>query len=375
MATTLFFYHGTSLQKAKDLMTMEIPVMEVPAQAILDYSEYTDFGKGFYTHPHESKELAFEWAKDKNPEWGVVRFALSKDDLDKIAKSALHFANKKSRPANAPWLPGAVQPASWLEFVEHNRHVGMGTLRPKDNDWTAHYSWMRGPLWVPRDSGIEKGHPIFPDHVHQIDWGIEGLKLLNADKAKKLRFLFTKDNEHELGRRPFAYVAPGTIQALKQPSSSVCWATAHAIMRSWKERCSYSIRDAAADVHEKYGVMVDKNQALPTAEFTPFLRAAGLQHEPMWNLPAGGWLKLLKDHGPLWVGTLAALPPASPLHSRIVEGMRGNGDGTWMKIVDPGTGSRYEESFGTFLAKYEGAFIQSQSGSAGVSEYYQIRHF
>jgi hypothetical protein len=57
--------------------------------------------------------------------------------------------------------------------------------------------------------------------------------------------------------------------------------------------------------------------------------------------------------------------------------MSGSGDsnGAWMKIVDPGNGSRYNESFRTFLAKYEGAFIQSQSGTSGFSEYYQIRYF
>jgi Papain-like cysteine protease AvrRpt2 len=379
MSTNLLFYHGTTLENAKKLMTMDIPVMEVPAQAILDYSEYTDFGKGFYTHPHESRHLAFEWAKGRYRDWGVVRFSLAKDALDKIAAGAiLHFQNKKSRPANAPRLPNSgTNPASWLEFVEHNRHVGVSPARPKDNDWTARYGWMRGPLWVPRDSGINKGHPPFPDDVHQIDWGLEGLKIINSETAKKQRFLFTKDNEEDEELRPFSYMAPGIIQALRQPTDSVCWATAYAIMRSWKDCCSYAIRDAVAGVDEKYAVMVDKNQGLPPQEFTPFLRAASLQHQPMWNLTIQGWLKLLKRHGPLWVGTLGAAPPATSLHSRIVEGMRGNGDAndTWMKIVDPGKGSRYDERFSSFLAKYEGAFIQSQSGSAGVGEYYQIRHF
>ncbi len=378
MSTNSLFYHGTSLENAKKLMTMDIPVMEVPPQATLDYAEYTDFGKGFYTHPHDSKDLAFEWAKRKYAQWGVVRFSLSDDDLGKIGTAALHFENKKSRPANAPRLPGAgTNPANWLEFVEHNRHVRVSPQRPKDNDWTGRYASMRGPLWVPRDSGIEEGHPPFPDDVHQIDWGVEGLKIINSAKAKKLRYLFTKDNENEQGLPPFSYVAPGIIEALQQPSNSVCWATAYTMMRSWKDCCSYSIRDAVAVVAEKYAVMVDENQGLPPQEFTPFLRAGGLQHEPMWNLPIEGWLKLLKRHGPLWVGTLAATPPATSLHSRVVEGMRGNGDAgsTWMKIVDPGMGGRYEELFRAFLAKYEGAFTESQRGSNGVSEYYQIRYF
>jgi hypothetical protein len=149
------------------------------------------------------------------------------------------------------------------------------------------------------------------------------------------------------------------------------------MMRSWKDQASYEVRDAVARVAEKYGVMVDNNQALPPTEFTPFLGAAQMQHEPMWNLPIEQWLKLLKRYGPFWVGTLNAVSAGAGLHSRIVEGMRGNGDAdkTWMKIVDPGSGTRYDELFRTFLAKYEGAFTQSQEGASDVKEYYQIRHF
>jgi hypothetical protein len=57
--------------------------------------------------------------------------------------------------------------------------------------------------------------------------------------------------------------------------------------------------------------------------------------------------------------------------------MRGNGDadGPWMKIVDPENGSRYEEPFRVFLARYEGAFILSQGSGLGLRECYQIRHF
>ena len=173
------------------------------------------------------------------------------------------------------------------------------------------------------------------------------------------------------------YTVPGLVAVIRQPTSLVCWATAYAIMRSWKDQASYSIRDAVARVAEKYGIMVDKNQGLPPAEFTPFLSAAGMQHEPMANLTIQGWQNLLKRYGPLWVGTLGVVSPGTYLHSRIIEGMRGNGDadGTWMKIVDPENGSRYEELFRVFLGRYEGAFMLSQGTAPGLREYYQIRHF
>ena len=68
---------------------------------------------------------------------------------------------------------------------------------------------------------------------------------------------------------------------------------------------------------------------------------------------------------------MAGVNPASGLHSRIIEGMRGDGSpgGTWMKIIDPAGGRQYEETFQTFLSKYKGA-IRTTSG-----EYFQIRHF
>lgn len=192
---SVFYYHGTNLAKAKELMTQDISVQDVPMQTnpTDEFSEYTDFGKGFYTNDWHSKKLAFDWAKRKHAEWGVVRFELSSDDVSSIEKSSLYFANKKSRPANAPTLSFG-RPASWLEFVSHNRSV-VGILRPKDNDWTVNYAAMKGPLWVPQDSGIKKPPPPFPDDQHQINFGQAGLKLLNSDEAKKNRYLYSHEND------------------------------------------------------------------------------------------------------------------------------------------------------------------------------------
>ena len=108
------------------------------------------------------------------------------------------------------------------------------------------------------------------------------------------------------------YMVPGLVPIIRQPSALVCWATAYAIMLSWKDSQSYAIRDGVAHVAEKYGVMVDNNQALPTAEFTSFLRGAGMRHE---------------------------------------------------------------ELFSDFITTYEGAFTHSQGAGAALKEYYQIRHF
>jgi hypothetical protein len=49
------FYHGTILEKAKEIMTMDIEPFAVSESLLFKVNEHTDFGKGFYTHPEESK--------------------------------------------------------------------------------------------------------------------------------------------------------------------------------------------------------------------------------------------------------------------------------------------------------------------------------
>ena len=167
------------------------------------------------------------------------------------------------------------------------------------------------------------------------------------------------------------YTVPGLRVVIAQPTSMVCWATVHAMMRSWKLQMSLDIRRAAADVEEKYGVMVDNNNGLPPAEFGPFLQKAGMEHQPMINLTIEGWVNLLRTKGLLWVGTLNTIGPGAGLHSRIIEAMSGDGtvDRTRMHIIDPDGGRQYQETFRDFITKYEGA-IMSVTG-----DYFQIRHF
>lgn len=193
------FYHGTSLTRAKQLMTMELEPYSVAEAELLNVNEYTDFGKGFYTHPEESKRKAVEWAKRRHSEWGVVRFGLTTEEFSGIGRPpALHFPDKfKTRPSNSPKLFGP-EPARWIEFVEFNRHIKRPRImRPKDNDWTADYAWMRGPIWGRSDSDMP-GAPGLPERYHQINWGLSGMKALNAGPAKRRRFLFTRHNERIL---------------------------------------------------------------------------------------------------------------------------------------------------------------------------------
>src|SRR5690349_14862645 len=169
-----FYYHGTSLYKARELLTMELRPQSVPEYAALDWREYTDFGKGFYTHPEESKRKAVEWAKSKNPEWGVVRFGLTTAEMSSISGSPLYFRDKRnSRPGNAPVLFDD-KPANWIEFVEYNRAIrrppcgirtttGPGTIRScADRSGASETAaWAKLALPFPntsiRSTGDERG--------------------------------------------------------------------------------------------------------------------------------------------------------------------------------------------------------------------------
>jgi hypothetical protein len=169
------------------------------------------------------------------------------------------------------------------------------------------------------------------------------------------------------------YTVPGMRVVLAQPTSMVCWATVHAMMRSWKLQMSLGIRQAAGAVDEKYGKMVDNNLGLPPAEFGPFIAAAQMDVHPMMSLTILGWVDLLRAKGLIWVGTLNSLGPGAGLHSRIIEAMSGDGtvDATVMHIIDPAGGTKYQEKFRDFITKYEGAFMQVPP----TSDYFQIRHF
>lgn len=168
---------------------------------------------------------------------------------------------------------------------------------------------------------------------------------------------------------PPLYVVPGLKTVIAQPTNLVCWATVYCMMLSWRDQLSYSIEESADAVAIKYGNMVRNNQSLPTAEFGPFIQAAGMRLEPMANLPLSTWGDHLRSYGLLWVGQLNFVGPGAGLHSRIVEGLVGAEGRETMMIIDPAGGRRYQEQWDRFLYKYE----QAIAGIGG--QYYQIRHF
>lgn len=206
------FYHGTDYESAQRIVNERLTPWTAEGLgggsgdgSEAPWTRYTDFGKGFYTHVPGQYELAQSWAMrsarskcapgQSLARWGVVVFRVDPELLRPIdvgsPERVLYFRGKGDRPWNAPWSwrePGLRQ--TWLEFIEVNRHREdwgtPGIQRPGDYDWSQYYAWIQGPIWVPRDSGIDAGGEPIPEHVHQRNWLVEGLdRVLNQPGTQR----------------------------------------------------------------------------------------------------------------------------------------------------------------------------------------------
>ena len=81
------YYHGTSGQIADLLLDVDLTPMFLASVAAglvvrFDWTDYTDFGKGFYVHLEENQAMAYGWAKRRfGDEWAVVEFIATPDEL------------------------------------------------------------------------------------------------------------------------------------------------------------------------------------------------------------------------------------------------------------------------------------------------------
>lgn len=190
-----------------------------------------------------------------------------------------------------------------------------------------------------------------------------GLKLLGGpewpDRGNRERFT------------EMTYIVDGDFSILEQPSDNTCWATVYTMMKNWRNSSDESIPAAVAALPEPFPTLLDADEGMPPDQFETFVSGAGMSHSPMSNMGPEGWYKALKQHGLLWVGTLAAVG-SNGLHSRIVRGIYSDGspEQTIMLMVDPADGRQHNEDFNTFVAKYEGAFEETHD-----AQYYQLRYF
>ncbi|WP_133241170.1 papain-like cysteine protease family protein [Nocardioides gansuensis] len=162
--------------------------------------------------------------------------------------------------------------------------------------------------------------------------------------------------------RAVDYTVPGLIAVLKQDKSMACWAFATLMMEQWRRGQSLSLPSYLDDLGARVGAPTlyrdayENNTGLFSDQVQRLKGALSLSAEPAASFTVARWEELLRDHGPLLVvGDEALAPGAWAVHARVMVGITGDGSptGTTVDIVDPGTGTRYREWLGTFLAKYE----------------------
>jgi peptidoglycan hydrolase-like protein with peptidoglycan-binding domain len=223
----------------------------------------------------------------------------------------------------------------------------------------------------------------------QTDQGIGRDGVAGRDTMAKLDALFPNNTPPPVPKRgtdparELPYRIPGLFDLIKQPTNLVCWATAATMMLEWKRQVCMDIgkamdvadaqRPATVAARISYRQLFNANKGLPPSEFVDFLNCIGVSRAPMACYPLATWLRMLKRHGPLWVGTLFGDTAGSGLHSRIIVGIHGDGsvEGTWMDIADPWDGLEHAERFDKFTYKYEQAFVDSNYSPS----YFQVRHF
>ncbi len=217
--------------------------------------------------------------------------------------------------------------------------------------------WAKTIAAIKRFQQVQLGHK-WPDG--RVDPGGETLRRLNDfDAGPKISI---------------DYRVPGYKPVIGQPTNLTCWATVYTMLRSWRDGKKYTIPQAMALCGKKYLDMFTNNIPLAPGETGAFYQAAKLTPKGMQCYPITTWHNLMKTHGLLMLGTMAAMPPVLGLHMRVLHGILSTGEPhtTVMRILDPAPvkmGSGYTEPFLIFNTKYEQVITHYPV------DHFQIAHF
>jgi hypothetical protein len=304
------FYHGTDYDTAVKLfndrnltprniegyMALGFPSDDDPRTG---YRSYTDFGQGLYTHL-EDEALAIEWAKkiSKNKgakKWGVVVFYVTQDLLDQ-AENPLIYETKGSRSDNAPVLPNSAgQRANWLQFIEHNRRIPYKDIqKPRDSLWDA-YDWIKGPMWVPKDSDLGGDLEPFPDSLHQVNW-VRGLNILNEVERDLKSGDVDQDEADTPGSDPQEYF----VYVLDISGGSV-WVGQESALQS-TPRCSFAGGGLCEGDGNNPPRVITKSQGFQTLEEAKAAWCSELKGKAIEYWPVAGDSKAAVYGGKYWVG-------------------------------------------------------------------------
>lgn len=166
------------------------------------------------------------------------------------------------------------------------------------------------------------------------------------------------------------------VPALQQTSTNTCWATAAAMMMSWKAKNpALKIVDMLQQAGQVYLDKYNSNQPLLSGEKEAFISALQMKGVEPASFPKSFYADLLQKFGPLWITTDARTAEGqfSP-HARVLYAIQNGADAagsdTTFSYLDPATGQSLTESFSAFVTAYE----QMVTDNAG-DLFIQIVHF
>jgi len=157
------------------------------------------------------------------------------------------------------------------------------------------------------------------------------------------------------------YDVPGTVPVIKQPTPMSCWATVTTMLMSWRDQMSYSIETALQKIGDPWLKLFEADKGLKSADKPVFLAASGLIAEAPQSFSLEGWENLLRTFGPIWVTTDEKPGAGWAIHARLITGIHGDGtaENTFLKIIDPGTGTAYREKVSVFIPKFEEEVVKT----------------
>ena len=132
-----------------------------------------------------------------------------------------------------------------------------------------------------------------------------------------------------------------------QPTGMSCWATAIAMMLSWKKSMSFNPQTIA----DELGYTTQFKSSGLHPEDTKAFKHWGLKWDAPMCYSVQGFADLLNGYGPVWLAGNARAP-----HVRVVVGMNGDGtpDGTKLTLNDPADGKKHVLPFTKVMGTMEG---------------------
>ena len=166
----------------------------------------------------------------------------------------------------------------------------------------------------------------------------------------------------------------GVLPLMQQGKSNRCWATASAMLASWKSGQTTTPADYIANLGEPYAFLYENDNGLHREQKEAFLKRAGLTFEWGASYHPDGIAKMLKDFGPLWF-TINMRGEFSP-HASVIVGLFGTGEmkSTYVVYADPADGKEHALLYPDYMKVYEDVAWDKQSVN-DLEENFQVVHY